>query len=76
MSSAGAKRKEFAMAKSLRCDDVIPGCSYVVQADTEEEVIRQAAEHARLKHNIRRITPEITAMMRAAVREEKSASAA
>lgn len=71
-----AGRKEFLMAKSLRCDDVIPGCSYVVHADTEEEVMRQAAEHARLEHNIRPITPEITAMMRAAVREEKSASAA
>lgn len=76
MSSGGEKRKEFVMAKALRCDDVIPGCSYVVRADTEEEVMRKAAEHARLKHNTRRITPEITAMMRAAVREEKSASAA
>jgi len=64
------------MAKSLRCNDVIPGCRYVAHADTEEEVMRQAAEHTRLEHNIRRITPEITAMMRAAVREEKSASAA
>ena len=64
------------MAKSLRCDDVIPGCGYVVHAATEEEVMRQTAEHARIEHNIRRITPEITAMMRAAVRDEKSASAA
>jgi len=71
-----AGRKEFPMAKSLRCDDVIPGCSYVVHADSEEEVMRKAAEHARLEHNIRRITPEITAMMRAAVREGKNASAA
>jgi len=76
MSSGGAKRKEFAMAKSLHCNDVIPGCSYVVSAATEEEVMRQAAEHTRLKHNIRRITPEITAMMRAAIRDQKSASAA
>jgi len=64
------------MAKSLHCNDVIPGCNYVVSAATEEEVMRQAAEHTRLEHNIRRITPEITAMMRAAIREEKSASAA
>ena len=50
------------MAKTLRCNDVIPGCSYVVHAATEEEVMRKAAEHTRLEHNIRRITPEITAM--------------
>jgi len=64
------------MAKTLRCNDVIPGCSYVVHAATEEEVMRKAAEHTRLEHNIRRITPEITAMMRAVIRSEKSASAA
>lgn len=64
------------MAKSLRCNDVIPGCTYVVRGVTEEEVMRQAAQHARIEHNIRRITPEITAMVRAAIRDEKSASAA
>lgn len=64
------------MAKSLHCSDVIPGCTYVVRGATEEEVMRQAAEHARIEHNIRRITPEITAMVRAAIRDEKSASAA
>ena len=58
------------MAKSLHCNDVIPGCGYVVSAATEEEVMRQGAEHARIEHNIRRVTPEITAMMRAAIRSE------
>ncbi|MGH9728414.1 MAG: DUF1059 domain-containing protein [Candidatus Acidiferrales bacterium] len=58
------------MAKSLQCNDVIPGCSYVVNAATEEEVMRQAAEHARIEHNIRRITPEIMAMVRAAIRDD------
>ncbi|HKV27741.1 MAG TPA: DUF1059 domain-containing protein [Candidatus Acidoferrales bacterium] len=67
------------MAKSLHCNDVIPGCGYVVSAATEEEVMRQTAEHARMEHNIRRITPEITAMVRAAIRDdgqsEKAAAA-
>ncbi|MGH9732314.1 MAG: DUF1059 domain-containing protein [Candidatus Acidiferrales bacterium] len=58
------------MAKSRQCNDVSPGCSYVVNAATEEEVMRQAAEHARIEHNIRRITPEITAMVRAAIRDD------
>lgn len=58
------------MAKTLHCNDVIPGCDYVVQAATEEEILRHAAEHARLAHNIVRITPEISAMVRAAIRDE------
>jgi len=63
------------MAKTLHCNDVIPGCKYVVSGATEEEVVRQAAEHARLEHNIRRITPEISAMVRAAVRDDKASAA-
>lgn len=42
--------------------------------------MRHAAEHARLQHDIRRIAPEITAMVRAAIRDDagrsKKASAA
>jgi len=63
------------MAKSLECNDVIPGCSYAVSATTDEDVVRQAAEHLRIEHNIRRITPEIGAMMRAAIRDEKASAA-
>ncbi|HVA72398.1 MAG TPA: DUF1059 domain-containing protein [Candidatus Limnocylindrales bacterium] len=63
------------MAKTLHCNDVIPGCKYVASGATEEEVLRQAAEHARLEHNIRRITPEISAMVRAAVRDDKASAA-
>jgi len=63
------------MAKSLECNDVIPGCSYAVSADTETEVLRQAAEHLHIEHNIRHITPEIGAMMRAAIRDEKASAA-
>lgn len=64
------------MPKRFRCTDVIPGCKYAVSATTEADVLRQAAEHLRIEHNIRRITPEISAMMRAAIRDQKSASAA
>ena len=63
------------MAKSLECNDVIPGCNYAVSATTDEDVLRQAAEHLRIEHNIRRITPEIHAMMRAAIRDEKASAA-
>ena len=64
------------MAKFLQCNDVIPGCQYAVSADTEIEALRQAAEHLRIEHNIRHITPEISAMMRAAIRDKERASAA
>jgi len=64
------------MPKTLRCTDVIPGCKYAVNATSEADVLRQATEHLRIEHKIRRVTPEISAMMRAAIRNEKNASAA
>lgn len=38
--------------KELRCQDVGFACDAVVRADTEEEVLRQGAEHARERHGM------------------------
>ncbi|MFL5616359.1 MAG: DUF1059 domain-containing protein [Gemmatimonadaceae bacterium] len=38
--------------KELRCSDVGFACDAVVRANTEEEVLRQGAEHARKAHGI------------------------
>ena len=40
------------MAKSLRCADAGLVCKAVVTADTEEEVLAQAIEHARTVHGV------------------------
>lgn len=38
--------------KELRCKDVGFACDAVVRANTEEEILRQGAEHARKAHGI------------------------
>lgn len=38
--------------KELRCKDVGFSCDAVVRADTEEEVLRQGAAHARESHGL------------------------
>jgi len=43
------------MTKVLRCHDVFPGCSAEVRADSEEEALRQAAEHAASEHGVRQL---------------------
>jgi predicted small metal-binding protein len=40
------------MAKELRCRDLGIDCSQVIRADTEEELIEKAAEHAIMVHGI------------------------
>ena len=58
------------MAKIIECSKVDPssGCSYVVRGKDEEEVLRNAAEHAK-EHGIREVTPELMQKVRSAIRD-------
>ena len=60
------------MGKILECAKVDPssGCTHVVHGKTEEEVMKNAAEHAK-QHGIRQMTPELMTKAKAAIRDEK-----
>ncbi|MFQ6116653.1 MAG: DUF1059 domain-containing protein [Candidatus Bipolaricaulia bacterium] len=59
------------MVKVLRCRDVgIWDCDFVVRADTEEELLKKAAEHAKTAHSLEKITGEAVEKIRAALRDE------
>jgi len=57
------------MGKILECAKVDPssGCAHVVRGETEDEVLRKAAEHAK-EHGIREVTPELITRVKAAIR--------
>lgn len=63
------------MTKTLRCTDIIPGCDFIARGESEDEVVARAVEHARTKHHLRAVTPEILAQVRSAIREEKPCAA-
>ena len=44
-------------------------CDFVARADTEEEILQQAAMHAGLVHNLPEVPAEVMAAVRAAIRE-------
>jgi len=60
------------MGKIVECAKVDPssGCTHVVRGNTEEEVLKNAAEHAK-QRGIREVTPELKAKVKAAIRDEK-----
>lgn len=59
------------MGKILECAKVDPssGCTHVVRGKTEEEVMKNAAEHAK-QHGIRQMTPDLMAKAKAQIRDE------
>jgi predicted small metal-binding protein len=55
--------------KVLICRDVGFDCDGVVKAETEEEVLRQAAAHAKEVHDTE-VTPEMAEQIKPLIREE------
>ena len=56
------------MSYTLRCGDVVEGCPAEVTADSEDEVLRQAAEHARVDHGMSEIDEATLAKVQGAIR--------
>jgi predicted small metal-binding protein len=58
------------MTKVIHCRQVGFDCDGVIRAETEQEALRLAAEHARTVHGVREITPEVVAKVKEAIRDE------
>jgi predicted small metal-binding protein len=58
------------MDKVFRCRDLGLDCDAVIRADTEEEILKKAAEHVKAVHNMKEIPAEVAVKVRAAIREE------
>ncbi|HZQ67735.1 MAG TPA: DUF1059 domain-containing protein [Terriglobales bacterium] len=58
------------MAKVMRCADVVGTCDFVARGNSEQEILEQAAEHARAAHDMHEITPEVAEKVRSAIRDE------
>jgi len=59
------------MGKVVDCARVDPstGCSHVVRGETEEELMKNAQEHAK-EHGLVEVTPELMERIRANIRDE------
>jgi predicted small metal-binding protein len=58
------------IAKILVCAKVDPssGCQHIIRGETEEEVLKKAAEHAK-EHGIQEVTPELIERVKANIRD-------
>ena len=60
------------MAKSISCRDAGTECDFVACADTEEEALQKAADHARTDHNMSEIPKEMYEKARSIMRDVQS----
>jgi predicted small metal-binding protein len=57
--------------KTLYCRDAGFDCTGVIRANTEEEVLKQAAQHAQEVHGVQ-VTPQLVEQLRALIKDENS----
>ena len=56
--------------KTLHCSDAGFDCKGVLTASTEEEILQQAAVHAKEVHGVT-VTPELAAQIKTLIKDEQ-----
>jgi predicted small metal-binding protein len=56
------------MAKVLKCGDVMPGCTAVLEGVDDTDVIRKVTEHAKSVHKMATVPPDVVNKVRAAIK--------
>jgi len=56
------------MTQSLACGDVMPGCAATFESDTQEDLLAQAAAHAKAEHGIDEIPPDVLETVKGAIK--------
>ncbi len=55
--------------KRLRCRDASFDCDHEILAETEEEILKQAAEHVQSVHGLQ-VTPELVEQVKGLIQEK------
>ena len=64
---------EANVTKVLRCNDLNPGCTFEARGNTDEDVLKKAAEHAKTAHKMKEIPPDVLDKARSVIRDEGKA---
>lgn len=58
------------MAKILKCGDLMPGCNFVAEGATVDEVLAKGAAHAKKDHAVTEIRPEMVEKVKALIKDK------
>jgi predicted small metal-binding protein len=56
--------------KQFTCGVLVPGCEAKFEAESEEEILKHVAVHAREEHGMDEVPPEIEDQIRTAITEQ------
>jgi predicted small metal-binding protein len=53
--------------KQIACGDIVPGCNFTAEAETDDKLLGKVAEHVKQVHGID-ITPELTEQVKSKIK--------
>lgn len=59
------------MAKVISCRDLGMDCDFAARGETEQEIMKKCAEHARTDHGMKEIPMELAVKVKAAIHDER-----
>ena len=57
------------MTKELHCGEIMEGCPEVIRGETEEEIMKKGAQHARDAHGVDKLDDDTVRAVKAKIRE-------
>ena len=57
--------------KEFTCGELVPGCTASFQGESDDDILRQVAVHAREEHGMDEVPPEVADQVRAAITERQ-----
>ena len=55
--------------KEFRCGELVPGCEWRIEGQSENEILEDVVVHAREAHGMDEVPPEVVDTVRAAITE-------
>ena len=55
--------------KEFRCGEIVPGCETRIEGESEDEILRKVAVHARDAHAMDSVPPEVADDIRSRISE-------
>ena len=55
--------------QKISCADIMPGCEFKAEAETESELLRKVSIHAAEAHGVQEVTPELVAKVKSVIKQ-------
>jgi predicted small metal-binding protein len=59
--------------KEMKCRDVGQNCNFICRGETEEEVLKKAAEHGKKSHGMTELSEELKNKIKNSIKDAKAA---